>query len=230
MMSKKEKICFPSENKQGACPGVLTGDTSKSSMGLVVLQEWWGMTEFIVDEAADISESGNLVTLVPDLYRGKITTDHETAGHYMSDLDWAGAVKDIAGAAKYLKEKGCKKVGVTGFCMGGALSLASAALIPGEISAAAPFYGIPSPELCDVGKIKTPLQAHFGSKDTVEGFSSPKDVKALREKLDAGGVKYELYMYDTGHAFTNPTNPNYTKEICDLALGRMIDFMKKHLV
>ena len=124
---------------------------------------------------------------------------------------------------------GCKKVGVTGFCMGGALSLAAAALIPEEIAAAAPFYGIPSAKLCDLGTIKIPLQAHFGSKDNLEGFSSPKDVKALTEKLDAGGVKYELHMYDTGHAFTNPTNPNYTKEICDLALGRMIDFMKKHL-
>ena len=71
---------------------------------------------------------------------------------------------------------GCKKVGVTGFCMGGALSLASAALIPEEISAAAPFYGIPSADLCDVGKIKIPLQGHFGSKDTRAGFSSPKDV------------------------------------------------------
>lgn len=124
---------------------------------------------------------------------------------------------------------GCKKVGVTGFCMGGALALASAALIPEEISAAAPFYGIPSAELCDVGKIKIPLQGHFGSKDTLAGFSSPKDVESLKQKLDTGGVNYEVFMYDTGHAFTNPTNPNYTKEICDLALGRMIDFMKKHL-
>ncbi|XP_022786851.1 uncharacterized protein LOC111327030 [Stylophora pistillata] len=125
--------------------------------------------------------------------------------------------------------EGCKKVGVTGFCMGGALSLAAAALIPEEIAAAPPFYGIPSANLCDLRNIKIPLQAHFGSKDNLEGFSSPRDVKALTEKLDAGGVEYELYMYDTGHAFTNPTNPNHTKEICDLALGRMIDFMKKHL-
>ena len=102
-MSSKVKVSFPSENKQGACPGVLTGDTSKSSLGLVVLQEWWGMNEVIIDEAADISERGNLVTLVPDLYRGKIATDHETAGHYMSDLDWSGAVQDISAAAKYLK-------------------------------------------------------------------------------------------------------------------------------
>ena len=105
-MSNKEKVCFPSENKQGACPGVLTGDTSKSSMGLVVLQEWWGMNQVIIDEAADISERGNFVTLVPDLYRGKVATDRETAGHYAADLDWPGAVQDIAGAAKYLKEKG----------------------------------------------------------------------------------------------------------------------------
>lgn len=124
---------------------------------------------------------------------------------------------------------GCKKVGVTGFCMGGALSLASAALIPEEISAAAPFYGIPSSELCDVGKIKIPVQAHFGSKDHIVGFSSAKDAEALKQKLDAGGVNYELYMYDTGHSFTNPTSESYTKEICNLALGRMVEFMKKHL-
>ena len=105
-MSTKEKVCFPSENKQGACSGVFTGDPSKSNLGLVVVQEWWGMNDIIVQEAADISERGNLVTLVPDLYRGKVATDHETAGHYMSDLDWPGAVQDIAGAAKYLKEKG----------------------------------------------------------------------------------------------------------------------------
>ena len=113
--------------------------------------------------------------------------------------------------------------------MGGALSLALAALIPGEISAAAPLYGIPSSDLCDLGKIKIPVQAHFGSKDHLVGFSSPKDAKALAEKFDAGGVSYELFMYDTGRAFTNPTNPNYTKEICDLSLGRMVEFMKKHL-
>ena len=80
-----------------------------------------------------------------------------------------------------------------------------------------------------MGKIKIPVQAHFGSKDHLEGFSSPKDAKALAEKLDAGGVTYELFMYDAGHGFTNPTNPNYIKEIGDLALGRMVEFMKKHL-
>jgi carboxymethylenebutenolidase len=58
------------------------------------------------------------------------------------------------------------QVGVTGFCMGGALSLAAAAKVP-EIAASAPFYGIPSPELADPATIKIPVQCHFGDCDDV---------------------------------------------------------------
>ena len=75
------------------------------------------MNQVIIDEATDISERGNFVTLVPDLYRGKVATDRETAGHYATDLDWPGAVQDIAGAgaAKYLKEKGGSVLGTLQF-------------------------------------------------------------------------------------------------------------------
>ena len=55
--------------------------------------------------------------------------DHEEAGHYFNDLDWPGAVQDIQAAANYLHKNGVEKVGVVGFCMGGALSLASAVLV-----------------------------------------------------------------------------------------------------
>lgn len=119
---------------------------------------------------------------------------------------------------------------MTGFCMGGALTLAAAALVPpATISAAAPFYGIPSAELCDVSKISIPVQAHFGDKDALEGFSSPKDAQALKEKLK-NNKDFELFMYpNCDHAFTNYSGPNYNKEMCDLALSRMVQFMNKHL-
>jgi len=166
--------------------------------------------------------------LVPDFYRGKVATDREEAGHLMNDLDWQGAAKDVSGAAQYLKSLGCKKVGVTGFCMGGALSLASAVLCP-EISAAASFYGIPGAQLVDVTKVKVPLQGHFGELDDLVGFSSPADYTALKEKLSSVGASFELFTYPTGHAFTNPSNPNYSKDVATLALGRLYEFMKKHL-
>lgn len=222
-------VKFPSENKQGACPGVLVGDPSRTKRGLIVLQEWWGMNQQIQDEAADLASKGPFVALVPDLYRGKVATDHEEAGHLMNDLDWPGAIKDIQAAAKYLlKDVGCSKIGVTGFCMGGALSFAAAALVP-EISAAAPFYGIPGESIADIATIRIPLQCHFGKKDDIVGFSSSSDQEALRKKLDTAKVKHEFYVYDAGHAFTNATSPNYHEPSCKLALDRLVKFMNSYL-
>ncbi|XP_014779635.1 protein usf isoform X2 [Octopus bimaculoides] len=225
-MSKN--VTIPSDNKQGDCPGVLAGDLAKTKRGLIVLQEWWGMNQQIQDEAADLATRGPFVTLVPDLYRGKLATDNEEAGHLMSNLDWNGAVEDIQGSAKYLLKLGCKKVGVTGFCMGGALAFASAVRVP-EISASAPFYGIPGEAVADVTKISIPLQCHFGKTDNVAGFSSPVEQEALRKKLDNAKVKHEFHAYDAGHAFTNTTSPGFHKESCDLALGRLIKFMNENL-
>lgn len=70
-------------------------------------------------------------------------------------------MKDIAGAQQFLIEKGVKKVGILGFCMGGALTIASVATIPG-FDAAAPFYGIPDLSKFDVSKITCKFEAHFG--------------------------------------------------------------------
>ncbi|XP_069105921.1 protein usf-like [Argopecten irradians] len=217
---------FPSQNLMGDCPYVMSGDPSNTKKGLIVLQEWWGLNDQIQNEAEMIGNMGNFVTIVPDLYRGKIAIDHETAGHYMGDLDWPGAVKDIAGAAQKLKSMGCEKIGVTGFCMGGALSLAAAVLVE-EIQAAAPFYGTPKDELADLSKIKIPLQCHFGVEDTVEGFSCPKAQAKLKEKLE--GVIHEFHVYQAAHGFTNPSSPGYDKDACDLSLARMVEFMNKHL-
>lgn len=114
--------------------------------------------------------------------------------------------------------------------MGGALSLAAAALLP-EISASAPFYGIPSSSLCDISSITIPVQAHFGSEDSLKGFSALEDAQAMAEKLK-NNKNFELFIYEgCGHAFTNPTGPlgNYNAEACKLALGRLKEFMNKFL-
>ena len=122
---------------------------------------------------------------------------------------------------------GYKKLGITGFCMGGSLSLAAVALVL-EISAAAPFYWIPPASLAHVSTVKIRVQCNFGKLD-VSNTASPQKYGELRQKLDAGGVDYEFYEYNAGHAFTNPHSSNYNKTIAELSEGRMIDFMNKHL-
>ena len=156
--------------------------------------------------------------------------DREMAGHYMADLNWDGAIQDLSACARYLKSKGCRKVAVTGFCLGGALSFAAAAVLPDDISAAAPFYGIPDQSKYDLTKITIPVQAHFGEKDDIVGFSSKSDYGPLLEKLKAANVNVQFCTYDCGHAFANPQSVlgTYNKEMADLAYSRMFDFLHKN--
>ncbi|KAJ4975373.1 hypothetical protein NE237_000479 [Protea cynaroides] len=172
--------------------------------GIVVLQEWWGVDFEIKNHALKISQlAPGFKALIPDLYRGKVGLDVAEAQHLMEDLDWPGAVKDIRASVGWLKANGSQKVGVTGFCMGGALSIASAVLVP-EVDAAVAFYGVPSPELADPAQTKAPVQAHFGELDDFVGFSDVTAAKSLEEKLKASGVPSEVYIYPGNrHAFMN---------------------------
>lgn len=104
------KITFKSSNCAGDGLGVLLGDPAVWRRGVIVLHEWWGLTRQIEEEAQLIASQGQMTALVVDVYRGRVAKDREQAGHFMEDLDWDGAVKDISGAAKYLLDAGCRKV------------------------------------------------------------------------------------------------------------------------
>ena len=124
---------------------------SSAAPGIVVLQEWWGLNEQIKHVADRFAASG-YSALVPDLYRGKLTVEAEEAEHLMKDLDFADAAgQDVRGAVQYLKSSGSAKVGVTGFCMGGALTVLSSMYVP-EADAAAIWYGYPPLDYIDASK------------------------------------------------------------------------------
>ncbi|KAA8524707.1 hypothetical protein F0562_011130 [Nyssa sinensis] len=176
----------------------------ENAPGIVVLQEWWGVDFEIKNHALKISQfDTGYKALIPDLYRGKVGLDVAEAQHLMDGLDWQGAVKDIHASVNWLKANGSQKVGVTGFCMGGALSIASSVLIP-EVDAVVAFYGVPSSELADPAHAKAPVQSHFGELDNFVGFSDVTAAKALEEKLKTSGVPYEVHIYPgSAHAFMN---------------------------
>ncbi|CAK7348995.1 unnamed protein product [Dovyalis caffra] len=186
--------------------------------GIVVLQEWWGVDFEIKNHAVKISQLGpGFKALIPDLYRGKVGLDVAEAQHLMEGLDWQGAVKDIQASVNWLKANGSNKVGVTGFCMGGALSIASSVLVP-EVDAVVAFYGVPSSQLADPAQAKAPIQAHFGELDNFVGFSDVTAAKALEEKLKASGIPYEVHIYPgNAHAFMN-RSPEGVKRRKDMGM------------
>ena len=170
---------------------------------VVVIQEWWGVNDQIRGVAQRFAEAG-FTALVPDLYRGKSTVEAEEAHHLMTGLNFGEAAQqDIRGAVQYLKGRhiGRGKVGVTGYCMGGALTVLASTMVP-EMDAGVIWYGLPPLEYVDAGKIKAPLQAHWATQDGAFPIAS---VDGLEAKFKEANVCYEGFRYLAHHAFANET-------------------------
>ncbi len=206
--------------------------TTQTGGGIVVIQEWWGLNDQIKSVADRFAQSG-LRALVPDLYRGKLALEENEAQHLSHELNFGDAAgQDIRGAVQMIKAAGSAKVGVTGFCMGGALTLLAAANVP-EVDAAIAWYGCPPLEYIDASKIKAPLMGHWGIHDTVFPL---KLVEGLETKLRAAHVPFEFHRYDAKHAFANETADarhleylQYNPQAAALAWRRTLEFTHKHL-
>jgi len=200
--------------------------------GLVVIQEWWGLNEQIKGVADRMAAAGYRA-LVPDLYRGKVALAANEAEHLMNGLNFGDAAgQDVRGAVQYLKGTGCPKVGVTGFCMGGALTVLSAVNVP-EMDAGVIWYGYPPLEYVDAAKIKAPLLGHWATRD--EAFPIAK-VDELEKMLAKAGAKFEFHRYDAKHAFANETADSknmamlkYDPALAKQAWERTMGFFGKHL-
>jgi carboxymethylenebutenolidase len=207
---------------------------AKGAPGVVVIQEWWGLNDQIRGVAEKLAAAGYRA-LVPDLYRGKVAVEAKEAEHLMTRLNFGDAAgQDVRGAVQHLKATGSRKVGATGFCMGGALTLLAAVNVP-EADAAVAWYGFPPLEYVDATKIKAPLLGHFATRDEFFGIAK---VDELEKKLRAANVKFDFHRYDAKHAFANetavgPKRPvaaaEYNAQAAELAWKRTLDFFAKNL-
>ena len=216
--TQTQRVTFPSS--VGEASGVLvTPAGGAKAPAVVVLQEWWGVNDQIQAIAARYAEAGFLA-IVPDLYHGKIAKDADEAGAMMKALDFGKAVQEIAGAVAFVRERSTGKIAVTGYCMGGALALASAVHLRG-LAAVVPFYGLPGD--LDWTKVDAPIQAHFATHDEWATVAGAEKVKA------AVKAPMELFTYDAQHAFANERRPEvYNPEAAKLAWDRALGFVRSH--
>jgi carboxymethylenebutenolidase len=202
---------------------------------IVALQEWWGLNDQIRGVAARLAAAGYRA-LVPDLYRGSVTVEAKEAEHLMQGLNFGEAAsQDIRGAVQHLKQSSAK-VGITGFCMGGALTILSACRVP-EADAAVAWYGCPPLEYLEAEKIGMPLMGHWAIEDA---HFKIEQVDALEQRLMAAGVKYEFHRYHAQHSFANEmaaheleVNPGiaikYDPIAAENAWQRTMSFFKQHI-
>jgi carboxymethylenebutenolidase len=219
------KISFPRVDGKPAL-GYLAKAGRDHAPGVVVIQEWWGLQEQIKGICDRLALAG-YEALAPDLYAGTVVPYHdsEAAGREMNSLNFLDATDQVVrGAAQYLGRSGVK-VGITGFCMGGAVAILAAARMP-EVSAAISFYGLPPEGAVRPAEIKVPLQGHYSETDD---HITPERVAAFDTALTKANRPHEFFHYKADHAFMNEQRDVHDRNAAELGWERMLDFWEKHL-
>lgn len=224
----RQNVTFASNGTQAH--GYLARPPSDRGPGLIVIQEWWGLTDHIAG-IADRFASEGFVALAPDLYGGPTTHEAEEAGRLMQELPPGRAARDLSGAVDYilgLEETTGDKVGAVGFCMGGGFVLALAAQRPDRVAAAVAFYPVgPTPE--DLSGIAARVMVHVAEQDQ---FLPLPAAAELKERIArATGSEPLLHTYPAGHAFVNDENllGTYDPEQASLAWHRTVQFLRSEL-
>ena len=195
---------------------------------VLVIHENRGLNPHIRDVGRRFALEGFLA-LAPDALSplGGTPKDPDQARSMIKSLDMAATIENFTAAVKYLKThpQSTGKVGVVGFCWGGAMTNQVTVRSP-DVTAAVPYYGS-QPASEDVPGIKASLLLHYAGLD--ERIN--KGIPAFESALKMASVDYKMYMYEGAkHAFNNDTNVDrYHKEAAALSWKRTISFLSEKL-
>lgn len=196
---------------------------------IVVIHEWWGLNDWVKEEARKFADQGYVVLAV-DLYRGKVATTPDEAHEIMRGLPDDRGLRDLQAAFAYLSSRpdvNVDKIGSVGWCMGGSWSIKLAVDQP-KLAACIVNYGSLPTDAANIAKIKAPVQGNFGADD--RGITA-ESVKTFEAAMKAAGKTADIKIYPgAGHAFENPNNKDgYRPEAAADAWQRMTTFYKKSL-
>jgi len=197
--------------------------------GIVVIHEWWGLNDWIKEQATKLADQG-YAALAIDLYRGKVATTPDMAHELMRGVPEDRALLDLHAAVEFLNtQPNIKKdhLASIGWCMGGGYSL-DVALQEPSLKATVINYGHLATDSGSLKKINAAILGNFGAQD--QGIP-PEDVKKFEQTLKQDGKKVDIKIYpDAGHAFENPNNTGgYRAADAADAWQRTVNFLASNL-
>ncbi len=183
--------------------GFLIKSAKNSNRWLLVFQEWWGLNDNVKRESEDFYKAlGDVNVLAVDMYDGKVATEREDAGKYMSEFKQERGNQIIQGAIA-LAGPGAR-IGTVGWCFGGGQSLLASLLAGKQASACVMYYGMPVEDVNLLKTLNCEVLNIWGSQDQWIN-------KAVMDKFDANmkeaNKKLTIKSYDANHGFANPSNP-----------------------
>jgi carboxymethylenebutenolidase len=196
---------------------------------LIVIHEWWGLNDWIKQEAEGYASKG-YVALAVDLYRGKVAPTPELAHELSRGLPQDQGVRDLTAALAYLasrKDVKRDRIGAVGWCMGGGYALQLAIAAP-SLKAVGINYGSLATDKASLARIHAAVLGNFGGQD--QGIPPPA-VHAFEEAMQSLGKPVDAKIYpQAGHAFENPNNKaGYRPDDADDALARLDRFFADKL-
>lgn len=198
--------------------------------GVIVIHENRGLTDHIKDVARRLAKAG-YVALAPDLVSrmgGTASMAPDQIAGVLGSASPDDLVKDLnAGVDFLLAQDGVKpdKVGVVGFCFGGAYTLRLAAANP-KVAAAVPYYGVTPEPASQLANTNAAILGQYGENDARVNNTIP----ALEETMRNAGKIFEKHIYaGAGHAFNNDTGARYNEAAAVLAWQRTLDWFAKYL-
>jgi carboxymethylenebutenolidase len=223
-----EMVEFPTNGTTGG--GYLAPATEGAGLGVIVVQEWWGLVDHIIAVCDRFAAEG-FTALAPDLYHGKTVPNKEPdeAMRALMALDLERAAKDLSGGLDFLMAHQAVRgsgAGVVGFCAGGGLALWLATLRPDTIRAAVPFYGIaPNGAEPDWAALTASVEGHYAEHDDM---ANQEAVASFEARLQELGKEVRIFTYPgTTHAFFNDTRPEvYDDDAARQAWVRTLEFLR----
>jgi carboxymethylenebutenolidase len=191
--------------------------------GLLVIQEIFGLNSHMRAVCDQFAEAGFLAVApaVFDRLGDDVTVDYsdiERGRELIGRLDPRRTILDFAAGVEHATRAG--KVGVVGFCWGGAQAYRCAAELP--VAAAVGYYGGGIQNMTDLTPA-CPVMLHYGDRDAHIPMEQVEQVRAANPEA-------VVHVYEgVGHGFNCDQRDDYDPEAACLAFGRTTDFLKRHL-
>jgi len=221
---KGKQISFKTaDGKNGM--GYEIKDDKQTKNFLFVIHEWYGLNDYIKQEAELLStELDNVNVIALDLYDGKVATTADSAMKYMSGVQTDRLENIIKGAIAYAGTDA--KIYTIGWCFGGMWSLQASILAGKQGAGCVMYYGRPETNITKLQQLNTDVIGFFANQDK---SITPEKVTEFENNMKTAGKKLTVYRYDAGHGFANPSNPIFNKEARDDAHKKTIEFLKMRI-
>jgi carboxymethylenebutenolidase len=212
-------VNFPAPDGKKAYAYEALGTNRKNI--ILMFHEWWGLNDYIKQEAEKWSQQTGATVIAVDLYDGKVAAKPDEASKLMQGLNEDRVRAIISGAIDFAGKE--SKIQTLGWCMGGKWSLQAALMAGNHAKGCVMYYGMPETDVKKLMTLNCPVIGFFGTKDD---FITPKIVNEFKQNMHTAKKQLTVHNYDAVHAFANPSNPDHDEKATADARDKALTFLK----